>query len=266
MKRNAALKNDFFDPASLAEDEDTPEIAEAPPAPATSAAPEAADVISLEEPHRLLGEFQDPLAELNAVPPEVPGAFAAPAVPSSGEWAETNGHHEHQARAELAETLFRLVLCDLSFVELNRIAVTAIAQAVDADCGGLLELDRRAQELFFRAASGEGSESLTSVRLPADGGFVGAVANSRTAELVQDAGSDPRFQRVIGAMSGTPVRNAMAAPILVAGELFGVLEVLNKRGGGAFSDFDLRTLERAAAMLAKVLEVRFFSAAVIRHV
>ena len=49
-------------------------------------------------------------------------------------------------------------------------------------------------------------------------------------------------------------------PIVIAGQLYGVVELFNKRDGSYFNQHDLKKLEYGAKYAAKVLEVRFFTA------
>ena len=300
MKKGGPLKNDFFDPASLALEDENAELQDetgtsarvfsleeigAITPGALQIEPDGALQIEPDGPHRIQGDFRDPIEEINAAgvaaeveaeaeahtpefsinpmtsaPAHSAPAAAQPVNPAASEWATVNGHGEFERRAEMYENLFGLVLCELPFAELTRACMEAIANAVHADSASVLEIDREKQEFFFRAVMGEGSEKLQSVRLPQGSGFASDVAASLRAELVQDAAADQRFRHSVSTMAGTSVTNAMAAPVVVGDELFGVIEVFNKHAGEAFSDFDLATLERGAAILGKILEVRFFAA------
>jgi hypothetical protein len=57
----------------------------------------------------------------------------------------------------------------------------------------------------------------------------------------------------------------MAAPIIVGGQPYGVIEVFNKIDGSYFEESDLHVLEEGVRMFTKVLEVRFLMAELVRR-
>lgn len=282
MKGNAPLKDDFFDPASLALDEEENESAAAEPVALVKNSDIATEPVlqsfgeitpsqveNLEEPHRFQGEFQDPLLELSLRPLASGIESAVGNTNASGNSGNSgNSETDLANRNQMAAQLFAMVLGEQNFSDLCRSSLGTIVHALGAERGALFEIDRARGEFFFRASSGMQAmeeKKAGALRFPRNFGFVGDVAERRVAEVVNDARSDARFQKAIGGMLGAKVRSAMAAPIIIGGELFGVVEVLNAHDEKKFSDFDLATLEMGATMMAKILEVRFLTSLLRKH-
>ncbi len=169
-------------------------------------------------------------------------------------------------KAELAERLFGLVLSELRFDVLVEEILKALMSAIDAQAGSVLELDEPNKEFFFRASFGGGDpEKLKTFRVPAYSGIVGYVAESRQSIVIQDLDDSDMQLKSISMSVGFETKSCMAAPILIANQLYGVVEVFNKAGVDYFEPRDRQLLEEGVKMAAKVLEVRFFVAELVRR-
>jgi adenylate cyclase len=72
--------------------------------------------------------------------------------------------------------------------------------------------------------------------------------------VVPDAYADARFNREVDRASGFRTRNIIAVPIVEkTGERLGVVQVLNKRGGG-FTQIDIRRLKAFCAQIAIAIQ------------
>ena len=58
--------------------------------------------------------------------------------------------------------------------------------------------------------------------------------------MVHDVQQDPRFSRSADKQSGFTTRNMVCVPVRVREKLVGVLQAINKRGSGRFSERDLQ--------------------------
>jgi two-component system phosphate regulon sensor histidine kinase PhoR len=113
-------------------------------------------------------------------------------------------------------------------------------------------LDERDGSLRAPVATGPGGERLRDLRLEKGKGVVGWVAEHAEPQLVEDAQNDPRFAKHVDTATRSTTRSLVAVPILVdEGRVLGVLEVVNKRGGGRFNQGELPVLQ-ALALLAGV--------------
>jgi len=84
-----------------------------------------------------------------------------------------------------------------------------------------------------------GSLQRGSVRVSLGVGIAGHVAKAQRLLNVPDAYADPRFNPAFDKETGFRTRSILCAPMVARnGRLMGVLQVLNKAGGGAFSAED----------------------------
>lgn len=170
------------------------------------------------------------------------------------------------AKSEMAERLFQLVLCELRFDDVVEGILSALMKSVDAQAGSILEVDHGKSEFFFRASAGGGDpEKLKAFRVPMHKGIVGHVAESRQPILLQDMEDNDMQLRAISMSVGFETKSCIAAPILIASQLYGVVELFNKSGVSYFDAKDLSIIEDGLKMAAKVLEVRFFIAELVRQ-
>jgi GAF domain-containing protein len=160
------------------------------------------------------------------------------------------------AKLAIAESLFELLTRDLPFDEFVREVLLAVVRVFRVEAGTIFELDRNTGSLFFRAVSGEASHSVRKFRVPLGKGIVGDVAQTRLSRIVDDVSGDALHIKAIAAAVGFEVRNIVAVPLVIRGELYGVLELLNRVGERGFTPEDLETLEAACSMASRVLEAR----------
>ncbi len=161
-------------------------------------------------------------------------------------------------RLELLLQVGRLLSSKLDLPELLTTVLELAARVADAETASLLLLDSRTEELYFDVALGLG-EDAAKVRLKLGQGIAGAVAQSRAAEIINDARADPRWSPAMDEQSGFVTRSILAVPILLKGRLVGVVEAINKRGGG-FDEADREDFEAFASQAGVAIEnARLFS-------
>jgi phosphoserine phosphatase len=128
--------------------------------------------------------------------------------------------------------------------------VDAAKQVLHADRGSVWLFDPAANELVLEIATG-----IEPVRVPADAGIVGACANARKIINVPDCYADARFNRDVDKASGYRTRCMLALPLIDHKDvLVGVMQVLNKAGGGAFDAADELLAKALAAQCAVALQ------------
>ncbi len=111
--------------------------------------------------------------------------------------------------------------------------------------------DADANEIWSKIA--EGME-VREIRLRVGLGIAGWVAEHREPAIVVDAYADDRFNPAVDKTTGFRTRSVAAAPLLdPEGELLGVVQVLNRRGG-PFTEQDMGLLTAIAAQISFVLE------------
>ncbi|HUB06610.1 MAG TPA: sigma 54-interacting transcriptional regulator [Myxococcales bacterium] len=139
---------------------------------------------------------------------------------------------------------------------LLRELVDRVAAAVSADRGTLYLLDAAREELVSRAAH---LPELREIRLGLAQGVAGHVARTGEVVNVPLSRGDRRFFPEVDRQTGYRTESLLACPVRDRrGQVVGVLEVLNKRGG-TFDAGDERALKKLAAEAAEALEATSLS-------
>ena len=134
--------------------------------------------------------------------------------------------------------------------ELLRYIVEVSVQQTGAERGTLFLNDEKTSELYSRVAQGVG---FREIRLLNTTGIAGHVFRTGQGVIIDDAYTDPRFNRSVDADTGFVTRNLLCAPIVTPGrEVIGVLQILNK-SEAHFTAADLELLESMTAQTAMTL-------------
>lgn len=93
----------------------------------------------------------------------------------------------------------------------------------------------------------------TGTVLPRGVGIVGAVAESQSPHLTNDASAEPGHFSDIKSLTGTETKGMITFPIVIDGRTAAIVQVLNKQDGQNFSLADYRACERLAAEVERQL-------------
>lgn len=146
------------------------------------------------------------------------------------------------------------ITSSLSTHEVLTRILRAAVEVTNAEGASVLLRDaENPEELVFAATVGSQAETMRGMRMPIGEGIAGWVAREAKAQLVADAGRDPRFYRDIDHSTGLLTRSLVAAPMVVSDRVIGVLEVVNKKAG-AFDLDDMELLESLASTAAIAME------------
>ncbi len=154
-----------------------------------------------------------------------------------------------QAQREEIEllTIAEAISTELHLGVLFTRIMAAATQLLNAERSTLFLYDGATDELWSQVAEGTGQKE---IRIPSHAGIAGAAFSSGEVLVVPDAYADSRFNRDIDRASGFRTRNILAVPIVdKAGEHLGVVQVLNKHGGG-FTPIDIRRAKAFCAQIA----------------
>ena len=153
---------------------------------------------------------------------------------------------QHQIDQELEEARILLEVSTAVGIEpslngqLSRL-LDLVTRATDADRGTLFVTDPKTQELYSRESAGGLQRE---IRILNTVGIAGHMFQRGDGLLVDDAYTDERFNRTVDEQTGYRTGAIACAPMRsMQGDTIGVLEVLNKRPGGVFSQRELRLLE-----------------------
>ncbi len=164
------------------------------------------------------------------------------------------------AKFSIVEDFLKLLTKDYRFQDFMREMLLAVMKAVRAEAGSILEVDHENKVLFFRAAVGQKSDSVSSFTIPFGQGIAGYVAESRTPVIEDNLDDNLKHMRSIQDAVAFKSKNLAALPIVVRGRIYGVLELLNRLGEEKFTRNDLDLLNYICEMMAKAIEVRMMLA------
>jgi len=141
--------------------------------------------------------------------------------------------------------------------ELIPFVITQCREVLAAEGAAVLLLDAEKNELVFPYVAEEDpqvAERLAGMRLPAGEGIAGAVLRDGRPLRVNDPLADPRFYSGVDKQTGVTTRGLLAAPLTSRHGTIGVIEVVNRRDGGNFTDDDLAFLDALAGSVAVAIE------------
>jgi phosphoserine phosphatase RsbU/P len=135
---------------------------------------------------------------------------------------------------------------------LLNVILAKATEVMDAERASIFMHDEASGTLWNRA-----SDTLArgQVRVPAGSGIVGHVARTRELVNIPDAYADPRFNPEVDKETGFRTRSLLCVSMAGHdGRLAGVIQVLNKVNGGAFTRSDESFLEAFASHAAVALD------------
>ncbi len=137
------------------------------------------------------------------------------------------------------------------------VIIDAMRDLLDAERATVFEYDAGAGELFSTVSHGlsGGDDAPGEIRFPVSAGLAGEAARTREIINVPDAHEDPRFNAAVDRKTGYRTRSLLTIPLEgYARDLIGVAQVLNKRGGGAFTAYDEEIATALAAQAAVAMK------------
>ena len=117
--------------------------------------------------------------------------------------------------------------------QIRQKAMEAVTSLLDAEVGSLLLMDDKTKDLFFEVALGEKEERVKQMRLKMGEGIAGWVAANDQPALINDVQNDPRYFRRAQTITNFITRNMVCVPVRSKGMVVGVLQAINKKGGGS---------------------------------
>lgn len=137
---------------------------------------------------------------------------------------------------------------------LLELIVQTAAQTIAAEGAALLLLNEDESVLEFEVALGGKADEVTKFRIPLGKGVAGLVALTGQPLAVSDAQADPRHDAEIARSVGYQPQNLLCVPLVSEERVVGVLELLDKRDGGSFTQTDMETLTLFARQAGIAIE------------
>jgi putative methionine-R-sulfoxide reductase with GAF domain len=126
--------------------------------------------------------------------------------------------------------------------------VRTAAGIFEAAAASIALVDRTTSELVYQAAWGAGASEIVGVRLPPGVGIAGAVVETGEGQAVPECRNDARFAAQIAAGTGYVPHTMVVVPLKRAGQTTGVLSILDRRDGGAYTPNDVTRAELFAEL------------------
>jgi len=159
----------------------------------------------------------------------------------------------HLRRSEEMEFL-RLVSDITAELDLDALLQRVMAEAtrmLRAERSTLFLRDERTHELFARVAEGD---AVGEIRFPETAGIAGTVFSTGESINIAHAYADLRFNPELDRRTGFFTRSILCVPVISNdGQIIGVTQVLNRRGG-PFTDEDEQRLKAFTAQVSIALQ------------
>ena len=160
-------------------------------------------------------------------------------------------------RIDHLERLLEVVRGLTTAPDLESFLQTVISEATeltDSELASILEYDESAEELRFLAMHWFQRDLLRPIGVPLDGSAAGWVYRRGQPLMIQDVGMDQRHFKVVDSVTKHVTHSLAAVPLMVRGEVVGMLEALNKKDNAHYTEEDLTILETLAALAAQAIQ------------
>ena len=134
--------------------------------------------------------------------------------------------------------------------QLLRWILTMALRVVDAEACTLALNNTTTRELDYAVVLGEKEDAVRRFPVRSGEGILGWVAHHGKPVFARDVSKHPLWNRDVAAKIGFQTHSIVCVPLEIKGQATGALEVLNKRGGGEFTDEDLEILTAFASVAA----------------
>ncbi|XP_067380321.1 cAMP and cAMP-inhibited cGMP 3',5'-cyclic phosphodiesterase 10A isoform X2 [Channa argus] len=184
-------------------------------------------------------------------------------------WASVAIHQVQVCRGLAKQTELNDFLLDVSKTYFdNIVAIDSLLEhimiyaknLVNADRCALFQIDHNNKELYSDLFDiGEVKEGkpvfrkTKEIRFSIDKGIAGQVARTGEVLNIPDAYADPRFNREVDLKTGYTTRNILCMPIVSRGTVIGVVQMVNKLSGSAFTKTDENNFKMFAVFCALAL-------------
>jgi len=160
-------------------------------------------------------------------------------------------------RIDHLERLLEVVRGLTTAPDLESFLQTVIAEATemtDSELASILEYDEAAKELRFLAMQWFQRDLLRPMGIPLEGSAAGWVFSKGQALIIQDTKADQRHFKTVDRVTKHTTHSIAAVPLIVSGEVIGVLEALNKKDNAHYTEEDLTILETLGALAAQAMQ------------
>ena len=164
-------------------------------------------------------------------------------------------HQKLRTKQQVLERLLHLYGAPADFDSVFEGVMDAAMMAADAESGALYILDGDKNELYFAAARGPKARDVLAldITIKPGQGMAGACFANKEVIVVSDVHKDPRFFKEVSSSVGYEVRSLLTAPVIYDQEVFGVVQVINKRGSNEFDMEEVETFKKLGRYAGSII-------------
>lgn len=162
-----------------------------------------------------------------------------------------------QLKINRITTLYHIgarITSNIKIKSLMDVIMKITKEVLRAEASTLYLIDEEKQELWFEVALGEKGTLVKEIRLKiGEGSIAGWVAKEGVTLNIEDVNKDPRFMSSLAKKIDYKQKAMLTVPVIYQEKIIGVLQLINKRGGGRFTRDDEELLEGMSSQVAIAL-------------
>lgn len=129
------------------------------------------------------------------------------------------------------------------------------SEVCTSEKASIILLDEETKDMYFKKTTGEMGEIIKRIRIPMnEHSIAGWCIINKKPLIVHDVSKDPRHYKKVDKVTKFITYSILAVPIIWGDRVFGVVEVVNKKGGKEFTEKDLEYLTVLAHQAAVALK------------
>lgn len=160
----------------------------------------------------------------------------------------------------LAEVFMRVVEMDkmASLEDAAKFVLDLALEKIPCEAGSVFKADGATGDLTFLHAFGPKAKELlnSKIVIPAGAGIAGFCAAEGVSVAVSDAEKDPRFYAEVGERVGFQTRSMLCSPMMTHGRSFGCVQIINRKGGPSFQEYEVGLLSYLAHQAALYMNAK----------
>ena len=131
--------------------------------------------------------------------------------------------------------------------------ISEATELTNSEIASILEYDETAEELRFLSMQWFQRDVLRPIGVPLNESAAGWAYRKGQPLIIQDVKADQRHFKVIDRVTNHVTHSLAAVPLMVRGEVVGVLEVLNKKDDAHYTEEDIAILATLGALAAQAM-------------
>ena len=195
---------------------------------------------------------QEARAISRALTPHQVIELESPAKPVQGSIGRNKSSKEKKAELEdvLADVFERVqeVYTTRGTDEALYFLLDLALEKINAESGSVFKSDGATGALSFWAARGPKASELLSAKIvvPAGNGIVGFCAAEGVSVALSDVQKDPRYYSAVSDRVKYETRSVLCSPMMTHGRTFGAMQIINKKNGAVFQEYEVGLLSYIA--------------------